>query len=317
MIAVTALQVGLPLALALWLALAPPRNAAGLTVLMATLGTGLLAVSWTGVWTILPWWTPLALAVVGAVAAVRALRKARREGVGRFPRSARGWLGLAVAGAIGLYALSQVSGAVIGRQPPPQQAVDVAWPLAGGHYLVVNGGNHIAVNAHLMTLDETVERFQQWRGQSYGVDIIGTDALGFRADGLQPSDPAAYAVYGTPVLAPCAGQVMDAVDDRPDMPVPEVDREYLPGNHVLLACGDAVVVMAHFQPGSLQVQAGDTVALRQPIALVGNSGNTGEPHLHIHAQRPAPVGEPPLSGDPLPLTIEGRYLRRNDRLNYP
>jgi len=42
--------------------------------------------------------------------------------------------------------------------------------------------------------------------------------------------------------------------------------------------------MAHLSPGSIQVKVGDHVTVGQPIAKVGNSGNTSEPHLHIQAQ---------------------------------
>ena len=41
------------------------------------------------------------------------------------------------------------------------------------------------------------------------------------------------------------------------------------------------------------------------------AGNTSEPHLHIHAQRPAESGDF-LSGEPLPITLNGRFLARND-----
>ena len=50
------------------------------------------------------------------------------------------------------------------------------------------------------------------------------------------------------------------------------------------------------------------------LGAVGNSGASTEPHLHIHAQRPAPEGAPPISGEPLALRIEGRFLVRGDRL---
>ncbi len=38
------------------------------------------------------------------------------------------------------------------------------------------------------------------------------------------------------MLAPCAGQVVIAVDGLPDMRVPEIDSEHLAGNHVMLRC---------------------------------------------------------------------------------
>ena len=49
------------------------------------------------------------------------------------------------------------------------------------------------------------------------------------------------------------------------------------------------------------------------IGQVGNSGNTSEPHLHIHAQRPA-ENDAFLSGEPLPIRLNGRFLVRNDLL---
>jgi murein DD-endopeptidase MepM/ murein hydrolase activator NlpD len=41
----------------------------------------------------------------------------------------------------------------------------------------------------------------------------------------------------------------------------------------------------------------------QRIGRVGNSGNTSEPHLHIHAER---------DGAGVPLRFDGRFPVRND-----
>ena len=60
-------------------------------------------------------------------------------------------------------------------------------------------------------------------------------------------------------------------------------------------------------------RAGDRVATGDPLAQVGNTGNTGEPHLHIHAQLPG-SRDVPLGGDPVPITIRGRYLVRTARI---
>ena len=65
--------------------------------------------------------------------------------------------------------------------------------------------------------------------------------------------------------------------------------------------------------GSVKVHPGDYVTTDTLLGEVGNSGNSNEPHLHVHAQRP---GRPwdPFAGDPLPFTFGGRYLVRNDRV---
>ncbi len=62
----------------------------------------------------------------------------------------------------------------------------------------------------------------------------------------------------------------------------------------------------------MRVTLGSTVGTDTLLGRVGNTGNTGEPHLHIHAQRP---GTPtmPLSGEPLPIRLNGWYPVRNLR----
>jgi murein DD-endopeptidase MepM/ murein hydrolase activator NlpD len=72
--------------------------------------------------------------------------------------------------------------------------------------------------------------------------------------------------------------------------------------------------MAHLQRNSVRVRTGDVMAVGDTVARVGNSGNTDEPHLHIHAQLPGTAGEP-FNGDPVPIRFDGRYLARNDRFS--
>jgi murein DD-endopeptidase MepM/ murein hydrolase activator NlpD len=102
----------------------------------------------------------------------------------------------------------------------------------------------------------------------------------------------------------------------PDLRPPRADREHLAGNHVMLRCADADVLLGHLRPGSLQAALGARVRVGDRLAEVGNSGNTGEPHLHIHAQRPGPSGAP-VGGDPLHISFDGRFLVRGGRVERP
>lgn len=158
-----------------------------------------------------------------------------------------------------------------------------------------------------------LERFRPWRGQSLAVDIIRITRLGLRADGWRPVEPARYATFGTPLLAPCSGTVAIAVDGVPDMPVPVMDRQHMAGNFVMIDCGEFAVALAHMRRGSVAVENGDQVQLGDPIGEMGNSGNSSEPHLHLHAQRGIP-DDAPFGGEPLGLTVDGRFLVRNERI---
>jgi hypothetical protein len=146
------------------------------------------------------------------------------------------------------------------------------------------------------------------------VDFFGLGPWGLRAQGWRPADPAAYAIFGAELRAPCDGRVVAAEGERPDFEVPNEDPVNRLGNHVILRCGEAEIVLAHMRQGSVTVAPGERVATGARLGEVGNSGASTEPHLHIHAQRPAPEGAPPISGEALALRIAGRFLVRGDRL---
>ena len=196
---------------------------------------------------------------------------------------------MALFAAFGAYAAHEGAHAVGRARLPPGKAIDLAPPLSGGTFLVANGGSDLRVNAHLDALDEADPSHRPWWGTAHGIDLVQVDRAGLPARGLMPSDPAAYLVFGTPVTAPCAGQVVVAVDGRPDMPVPTYDPESLVGNHVILRCPEADIVMAHFRHGSLRVRQGAVVDVGDEIA----------------------------AGEPLPIRLAGRFLVRNDRVVLP
>jgi hypothetical protein len=148
-------------------------------------------------------------------------------------------------------------------------------------------------------------------GSGYGVDLIAVNGWGLRASGIMPEDPAGYLIFGMPVLAPCAGRVVLAEGGHPDMAVPQMEEGHPEGNYLLLRCGDHDILLAHFRQGSLRVAVGDNLAIGQQIAEVGNSGESSEPHLHIHAQLPG-TSDAPFGGLPVPMRLEGRFLVRGD-----
>ena len=150
--------------------------------------------------------------------------------------------------------------------------------------------------------------------QTYAMDISQVNALGVRASGLHPRQLDRYEIYGDTLYSPISGTVIAAVDGLPDLTPPEMDPTLLPGNHVWIQTGNVYLVLADLKTRSVRVRPGQTVSAGEPVGQVGNSGNTSEPHLHIHAVRVEGEVSPDSLlglGEPVPLLIEGRFLIRN------
>lgn len=169
----------------------------------------------------------------------------------------------------------------------------LAFPLQGGRFIVGQGGSVALLNQHV-----------GHRAQHYAADIVALNAAGFRASGLLPRAVERYAIHGAQVVSPCAGNVTALRDDLPDLIPPSTDPANASGNHVVIACADLRVELAHLLRGSIVVSVGDELEVSDPVGRVGNSGNTTEPHLHIHASNPA-------TGTAVPITFDGRAPLRN------
>ena len=310
MLILTLLQALLPLALIGWLALAPPRSMLGFWVHAVAIGLSLVALGLAGIWTFPPWWTLWLLYGLLAFAMVSGFL--RRRQVTKLPSGVIGWVTVAGFGALSIYAANILRSAGAASVIPDGPVIDLASPLGPGTYLIANGGAGPSINAHAAFLNRSSSSHRRYWGTGRGVDIVALDRWGLHASGPLPADPAAYVIFGRPVVAPCAGEIVVAVDGLPDMSVPKVDRAHLAGNHVMIRCHGVHILLGHFRRGSVRVRVGDRLSAGAPIAQVGNSGNTSEPHLHVHAQRPGTVSAP-FSGAPLPIRVAGRYLVRNDR----
>ena len=248
-----------------------------------------------GAWPIVGYWLrPLILALF-AVAATAFFR-----GFGGVPREPAGpatWLKtsffIATAALFCVYFIIGVAG---WRQP--REAVDLAFPLAGGLYVVGQGGAAPIINHHYA-----------FKSQRHALDLEKIGAAGFRAAGIFPKDPSRYEVFGDVVTSPCDGRVVFARDGLEDAVGAQTEAERPAGNVVALECAGATVFLAHLAKGSLAVKEGQTVVAGDALGRVGNSGNTTEPHLHIHAERGPFAGE--FSQNPgLAMRFDGRVLVR-------
>lgn len=164
---------------------------------------------------------------------------------------------------------------------------------------VVWGGDSIKTNYHVTVPD------QRW-AYDFLVEpyLMGSTAL------------ADYGCFGVPVVAPASGIVSTAHDGEPDA-VPSLlsnNYEAPSGNHVVIKLDETntYLEIAHLKKGSVTVTTGQHIEEGQIIGQCGNSGNTSEPHIHIHHQRQDPSEYPINFAEGLPL-----YFRDHDGLPMP
>jgi|SRR5688500_12436004 len=138
--------------------------------------------------------------------------------------------------------------------------------------------------------------------QRFAIDYVrvGDDNKTFSGDQLKNES---YHAQGAEAIAVANGTVVAVKDSIPEN-VPGITSRAVPitletvgGNHVIIDIGGGnFAFYAHLQPGSIRVKAGDRVTRGQVLGLVGNSGNSTEPHLHFHISD----GNSPLGSEGLP-----------------
>ncbi|MCL7944194.1 M23 family metallopeptidase [Marinobacter sp. ATCH36] len=205
---------------------------------------------------------------------------------------------LAVLAAIAVPAWSALGAGIVREEP-----VVLEWPLVQGQYRVGQGGNSHVMNHHY-GID----------AQHHAIDVVRIGRLGLRAHRVFPQALEDYGIWNSPVTAPCSGEVTNAAVNLPDQNPPVSDRDNPAGNFVAIYCRDVTVVLAHLRNGSVSLQPGDWLEAGEMIGQVGNSGNTSEPHLHMHAVKGRVSGHDALmwEANGLPMSFGGRYLVRND-----
>jgi murein DD-endopeptidase len=177
----------------------------------------------------------------------------------------------------------------------------ISAPLRGDHWLAGNGpSNGSGHRKALIPID----------GHAAIAQRFAIDWVRLRDDGKtytgNEKDNKNYLAYGNEALAVAAGVVTEMKDGIPEN-VPGIDSRAVPitletvgGNHVILDIGGGhFAFYAHLQPGSIRVKLGDKVGPGQVIGLVGNSGNSTEPHLHFHIGN----SNSPLGAEGLPYSL--------------
>ena len=159
----------------------------------------------------------------------------------------------------------------------------VGAPLTGDDWQAGNGPSNTSGHRRaLIPIDG-----RAYISQRFAIDWVQLypDGKTYQGD---PADNKNYRAYGHEIHAVADGTVTETKDGIPQNIPGETSRavpitlETVGGNHVIVDIGNGLYAFyAHMQPGSLRVKVGDQVRRGQVLGLLGNSGNSTEPHLHF------------------------------------
>lgn len=190
--------------------------------------------------------------------------------------------------------------------PVRADAAVIGPPLRGGPWLAGNGPDSLSGHRRALIAAEGTPTI----AQRFAIDYVKLDARGATFTGDRTRNESYYA-EGVDALAVADGVVASIKDGIPEN-VPGVTSRAVPitletvgGNFVILDVGGGrYAFYAHLKPGSLRVRAGDRVRRGQVLGLVGNSGNSTEPHLHFHLSD----GATPLGAEGIPYGYDAFEL---------
>jgi murein DD-endopeptidase MepM/ murein hydrolase activator NlpD len=186
-----------------------------------------------------------------------------------------------------------------GTNGKPYGSADMALPFKKGNYLVLQGGNGLPTNLFHYNNRKAV----------LAMDIVKLNAAGNRANCIFSKNLADYEIYGDTVYSPCDGLVTGIENSNPDNKPGIIKRGPKNTNYVIIETEKYRIFLAHFIPGSIMVSEDQRIVKGQPIARVGNSGFSLEPHLHIQVHARTDDTLPWYRENQLQIKFNGRnYL---------
>jgi len=162
------------------------------------------------------------------------------------------------------------------------RAIMLSPPLRGDGWVDSNGCCAI-VGAHRFTIMPGSGSL--YTPQRFAIDYLQIDAQG-RAWVGKVTNATDWKGFGAEVRSAGRGQVVSAVEGYDDNVPSEEPKNITPaniaGNHIIVDLGNGTFALyAHLKKGSVIPKRGEFVSRGQLLGFVGNSGNSGAPHLHF------------------------------------
>jgi len=191
---------------------------------------------------------------------------------------------------------------VINGRNYPSEGVELEFPLKNGAFYVASGGSSKLINNHMRDYPNA---------QEFALDINKLGKYRSASKGILSNVNTDHYIFSDTIYCPCDGKIVDIKNNIKDNEYGSmnVKSENGTGNFVNINCNkDIFVFIPHIQQFSILVSKGITVKKGMPLGLVGISGFSQEPHLHIQAAKYDL--DSTLVG--IPIIFNGVRLSRND-----
>jgi Peptidase family M23 len=167
----------------------------------------------------------------------------------------------------------------------PESVLVLGEPIRGGRWINLNGCCDFANSAHRRIIRSVDGK--EFFPERYSIDILEVDEENNLFVG-DSNDNENWLGYGAELIAVSDGVVSRVVkgvsDNKPgESPPFPISLSNGAGNIVIIHIGNGIYVLyAHLIPGSNDhLEVGDFVKKGEVVGLLGNSGQSGAPHLHF------------------------------------
>jgi len=155
--------------------------------------------------------------------------------------------------------------------------VEISFPFRSGDYLITDGGNSKIsrlMNYHYYSPIHKKNKTNN--SMLYATDIVKITKTHFL-----PKTNNEYPIFGENLYSPMEGIVVKVEKSIPDNDTFSGNYPYNTGNTVVIKKNNHYLLIGHLKKDSIKVKPGDIVNKNDLLGLVGNSGWTERPHLHM------------------------------------
>jgi len=197
----------------------------------------------------------------------------------------RNWMMDTIFLWLSVFCMMYLAGAFVASKKP-KNFLELAFPFKEGSYIITDGGDgKISALMNYHNKSQVHKKGQANTSMRFATDIAKISKFGFTVENLLTEKNGDYQIFGETLYSPCEAKVFKIVNEMDDNVPFSQKFPYNVGNCVVLRKNNNYIVMGHLERNSITVKEGQSVKTGQILGVVGNSGLTPRPHLHMQVSQ--------------------------------